>query len=35
VLAKKKKLTRKQIKEDKLVTAYSRVLEFYEGYGNV
>ncbi|MFC2133243.1 tetratricopeptide repeat protein [Bacteroidota bacterium] len=32
MLAKKKKLSRKQIKEDKLVASYAKVLEFYEEY---
>jgi tetratricopeptide (TPR) repeat protein len=32
VLAKKKKLTKKQIKEDKLVTSFYNIKEFYERY---
>lgn len=32
MLAKKKKLSKKQIKEDKLVTSYYTVKEFYEKY---
>ena len=32
MLAKKKKLSRKQIKEDKLVASYAKVLDFYEEY---
>jgi len=32
VLAKKKKITKKQMKEDKLVTVYTKVLEQFEAY---
>lgn len=32
MLAKKKKLSKKQIKEDKLVTSYYQVLKFYDEY---
>lgn len=32
MLAKRKKLTRKKIKEDKLVASYAKVLDFYEEY---
>lgn len=34
MLAKKKKLGKKQIKEDKLVTFYSKSLQLYENYKN-
>jgi len=34
VLAKKKKLGKKNIKEDKLVTYYSKSLEYFELYRN-
>ena len=32
MLAKKKKLSKKQIKEDKLVTSYVKVVKFFEDY---
>ena len=32
MLAKKKKLSKKQIKEDKLITTYYKVIKFYEEY---